>query len=117
MRIIKNKPTATTLYIIIVTAVILIMHFSFLPEASPSMHTYNNEYQTELLARAVDYLCYDKPLAFQVMTARSILYSMHKSGLTLSECIWRLEGIKPSDLARPASKRARMSVMALYNIK
>ena len=106
------KRLSLILYIIIATFLIYIMAISFMPCTAPL----SSEHQVELLARAVDALCYDKPLIYQVMLARNILYSMQSYDLTIGQVLLTIDEIKPTDLLLPASPRAKMSVSyCLYN--
>ncbi len=106
------KRLSLILYIIIATFLIYITAISFMPCTEPL----SSEHQVELLARAVDALCYDKPLIYQVMVARNILYSMQSYDLTIGQVLLTIDEINPTDLLLPASPRAKMSVSyCLYN--
>ena len=106
------KRLSLILYIIIATFLIYIMAISFMPCTAPL----SSEHQVELLARAVDALCYDEPLIYQVMVARNILCSMQRYDLTLGQILLSIDEIEPSDLLLPSSARARISVnYCLYN--
>ncbi len=106
------KRLSVILYIIIATSLVYITAISFMP----CTETLSSEHQVELLARAVDALCYDEPLIYQVMVARNILYSMKRNDLTLGQVLLSIDEIEPSDLLLPSSARARISVnYCLYN--
>lgn len=106
------KRLSLILYIIIATFLIYIMAISFMPCTA----FLSSDHDTELLARAIDALCYDEPLIYQVMVARNILYSMQSYDLTIGQVLLTIDEIKPTDLLLPASPRAKMSVSyCLYN--
>ena len=106
------KRLSVILYIIVATFLIYITAVSFMPCTTPL----SSDHDTELLARAIDALCYDEPLIYQVMVARNILYSMQKSDLTLGEALLTIDALEPCQLLLPSSARARMSARySLYN--